>query len=90
MALTSSSTQANALAQYNNNLDWEGDITKATDALEAVRWLLVNRPATLSKNDRTVNYSSLQQEKERLEKYVARNKTTSNRSSFTRAGALYT
>ena len=56
MALTSSSTQANALAQYNNNLDWEGDITKATDALEAVRWLLVNRPATLSKNDRTVNY----------------------------------
>lgn len=43
MALTSASTQADALAQYNDNLLWEGDLTKAQNLLEAVRWLIGNR-----------------------------------------------
>ena len=88
MALTSSSTITDALNQYNNNLSWEGNVTKATDALEAVRFILANRPRVIATQNRNINYESLQLEKERLMAFVSKFSSNVNRSSFTRARAI--
>jgi len=88
MALTSSSTVADALGQYNNNLSWEGDITAATAALAAVRWLLANRPKVIATNDRNIDFESLAAEKKTLEQFVSKFSTSVNRASFTRGHML--
>lgn len=84
MTLTSSSDVTAALAQYNDNLNWEGDTAKAQLALEAVRFLLVNRGTMIATEGRSINYAGLEQEKAKLESYVSRVAVTSGRSSFTR------
>jgi len=67
MALTSTSTVADALAQYNNNLNWEADATTAQNALEAVRFLLANRPAALASGlGQNINYTQLEKIHEQL------------------------
>jgi hypothetical protein len=83
MALDSTSTLDDALAQYNDNLSWDGDITKATNALAAIRWILVNRPKVVATNDRTVNFELLAAEQTRLEKFVSNFSTSVNKASFT-------
>lgn len=87
MALTSSSTIADALAQYNDNLSWEGTPDKATLALEALRFLLANRPQDVSALGTTTRWADFAKEKERLEAYVAQAGATARaaRSSFVRA-----
>jgi len=90
MALDSNSTLDDALAQYNDNLSWDGDSTKAGRALAAVRWILINRPRIIATNDRNVNFDSLAAEKERLEAYVGAAATQTSRSSFTRGKMLLT
>lgn len=86
MALTSTSTLTDALAQYNNNLAWEGSATKAADALEAVRWLLVNREQSSTIRGRSLNYTSLEAQEAKLSAYVASAGTAAAaaRCSFTR------
>jgi hypothetical protein len=88
VALTSSSTLDDALAQYNNNLAWDGDSDKAALALEAIRWILVNRPKIIATNDRTVNFDTLADEKTKLEAIVTASKAQSSRCSFTRGRML--
>ena len=90
MALTSSSTLSDALDQYNDNLNWQGDATKAADALEAVRWLLVNRPSANSLRGRSINYESLTQEKVKLEGYIEKfgSASAARRSTFTKGSML--
>ena len=88
MALSSSSTVADALAQYNDNLSWEGDITAATAALAAVRWLLANRPKVIATNDRNIDFESLAAEKKMLEQFASNFSTSVNRTSFTRGHML--
>jgi len=90
MALTSSSTLSDALAQYSDNLNWQGDATKAAAALESVRWLLVNRPSANSMRGRSINYESLYQEKTKLEEYIDKfgAASTARRVSFTKGRAL--
>jgi hypothetical protein len=83
MALDSTSTLADALAQYNDNLSWDGDITKAIAALAAVRWLLINRPKVIETNDRIVNFELLMTEQAKLEKFVSNFSGSVNRCSFT-------
>lgn len=87
MALTSSSTLTDALAQYRDNLSWEGDITKAKAALEAIRFILSDRP--LAKRDPVIyeNWDDFADEKKRLEAFVAI-EDDDNRSTFTRGIAL--
>ena len=70
MALTSASTLTNALAQYNDNLLWDGDVTKARLALEAIRWLLANRPAQTTREGVGINYADLAEEKKKLQQIV--------------------
>ena len=83
MTLSSSSTLDDALAQYNDNLSWDGDITKATAALAAIRWLLINRPKEIATNDRNINFELLAAEQGRLEQFVGNFSGTVNRASFT-------
>ena len=88
MALTSASTLTDALKQYNDNLSWEGSVTKAQNALEAVRYILANRPKVIATDVRNVNFESLQREKEKLEAFVGKFGNTVNRCSFTRGRML--
>ena len=88
MALTSSSTYANAIAQYNDNLSWEGDSAKALLTLEAIRWLLVNRPQSTSRSGRSVNYATLSEEKIKLETFVNNQGSSVTRAPFTRGRML--
>lgn len=70
MALTSASTISDALAQYNDNLSWEGNATKAAAALEALRWLRINRPQAGSREGVSLNYAEISEEIARLERFV--------------------
>jgi hypothetical protein len=87
MSLTSSSTLQDALDQYNDNLAWDSDLTKAQNALEAVRWLLVNRSQSSTTQSRTINYADLAEEKRRLERFVKAS-DSSGRSGWTRGEML--
>lgn len=88
MSLTSASTIEDALDQYNDNLSWEGSVTKAQNALEAVRYILASRPKMIASGERNVNFDSLQGEKEKLETFVKNFGSNVNRSSFTRGRML--
>ena len=88
MALTSSSTITDALNQYNDNLSWEGSVTKAQNALEAARYILANRPKVIATDVRNVNFESLQREQEKLEAFVGKFGSSVNRCSFTRGRML--
>lgn len=60
-----------ALTQYAANAVWEGSQAAATAALEAVRYLLVNRARTINASGTTdVSYESLMSEKAALEKFL--------------------
>ena len=84
MSISSTSTFTQVLAQYNDNLSWDNDLTKATLALEAVRWLLVSRPENMSRTTRNFSYSDLEKELERLTKFV--NNQTSGVKSGSKRG----
>lgn len=88
MSLTASSTIVDAIGQYNDNLSWEGNVTKATLALEAVRYILANRPKIIASGERNISFDSLAQEKEKLEALVSRSGSAVNRSKFTRGRML--
>jgi hypothetical protein len=90
MALTSASTFKNALDQYLDNLAWEGDVTKARAALEAIRYIQVRRPLTNTSADgRSVDYESLFRQQQAIEEYLRVADTTNRpRCSFTRAVAI--
>lgn len=67
MALTDSSTLDDAQSQLSNNLAWEGNATKITAALEAVRWLLFFRLNSSGDGDgQTWSYEGLIEMEKRL------------------------
>jgi hypothetical protein len=67
MALTSITA---ALAQYNTNALWHESTVKANLALEAVRYLIVNRAQSSGHAGTNLNYEMLQDEAKRIEKYL--------------------
>lgn len=88
MALTATSTIDDALAQLNANLAWDGDASKAALALEAVRFLLINRAASSTARGTEINYASLADLETRLADYVQSAPDTDDYSPFTRADML--
>jgi hypothetical protein len=88
MALTAASTLVDAKAQLNANLAWDGDITKASAALEAIRWILANRPQIIATNNRSINFESLQNMETELRGFVSMHGDSVNRASFTRGRML--
>ena len=59
-----------ALLQYTNNLAWEGSTATAQAALQAVRYLLVNRAQAMNHQQTNLNYESLESEKKKLEVFL--------------------
>ena len=90
MALSSSSTVIEALDQYADNLGYDGDLTKSMAALEAVRFLLVNRAKVMSEGAASLNFESLEDERRKLEAFVQAASSTAQaaRSPFTRGRML--
>ncbi len=88
MALSSSSTLSDALAQYDDNLSWEGDAAKAVLFLAAIRWLLVHRPQSTSIQGRSINYNAIERQEAKVAEYVATHGANVNRVSFVRGRAL--
>ncbi len=70
MALTSSSTLTDALAQYNDNLSWDGNVTKARLALEALRFIRINRPQATGRESVSISYIDFEGEIKKLEQIV--------------------
>lgn len=83
MALDSNSTLADAYAQFNDNLSWEGDIARARNCLAAVRWIIGNRPIFVADDVKRINFDSMERMQERLESYLAVHGTAVGRCSFT-------
>lgn len=83
MALTSASTLTDALAQFNNNLAWDNDTVKAAAALEAVRWLLVNRGQDITQGPERLTFETLKDMEKKLEAFVSSaGATTTNSAPF--------
>jgi len=93
MALTHTSTIADAEAQLLDNLSWEGSAAKAAAALEAVRYLLAKRAVSRSsgagENSNSHQFSEqflLYQEKALRDAVAAA--TDSKRSGFVTGRAI--
>lgn len=87
MALTSSSTLTDALAQYNDNLRWRGDLTKAKNLHEAVLWLLANRTEESERGPVKSKYSDLQELEKKLDEWIAANDTALSTAEAGRSAA---
>lgn len=59
-----------ALAQWNENALWHESTTKAGLALEALRYLIVNRAQSSGHAGTNLNYEMLQDEAKKIEKYL--------------------
>ena len=82
MSLTSSSTLAQAVDQYKDNLSWEGNLTKAQAALEALRFIRLERPAAMGQFEMNIRHEEIAGEIERLQAFVKVG--SSSRASFVR------
>jgi len=88
MSLTSLSSLSDAIGQLNNNLLWEGDSTKAQNALEAIRFILANRPLRIAEESQSMDYESLKDQAKKIEDYLGSSTTTVERTSFTQGRML--
>jgi len=71
MSLTSSSTYSDAVDQYLDNLDWDGDVTKARAALQAIRFLCAQRPLRQTSADgRSIDFESLAPQQKQIERFL--------------------
>ena len=88
MSLSSSSTMQDAKDQYNDNLLWEGDTTKASNCLEAIRYILANRPIRVASDTESMDYESLKDQAKNIKDYLGSATTTINKTSFTQGRML--
>jgi len=63
-------TIAEALTQYNANLSWHASQASATLALEAIRFLLVNRPVSVGDQGGSMSNESLAAQAEKIERFL--------------------
>ena len=83
---------SSALAQYTASLPWQTSVENAQNALDAVRFLLVNRIQHLGDMGTTMSYETLESEKKALEKFLgvtaprAFGRSRRNRVSFQSGG----
>ena len=62
MALSSSSTYADALAQYNDSLSYEGSSTATANHIAAIRWLFANRASSSADSATSMSFESLNEQ----------------------------
>jgi hypothetical protein len=80
-------TLSDAMTQLNANLNYEDSAASAKLALEAVRYILANRPAMTGGAGVTTNFASLEKLEERIAAAVRTSST--RRCSFTRGTLRY-
>jgi len=88
MSLTSSSKLSDAKDQYNDNLLWEGDSTKARNCLEAIRFIIANRPSRMASDIESMDFESLKDQAQKIEGYLGIATTTIQRTSFVQGRML--
>ena len=85
-------TIAEALSAYNSNLDWDSSLTKARTALDALRFLKINRAYQSGAGGASLSFEGLSEEISKIEAFVngasGANPTTPRRS-FTLARGQY-
>jgi hypothetical protein len=64
------SSITDAINQYNANLAWNTDPAQAQLALQAVRYLLINRAQIMDDQGQKLSFESLRDEKAALEKFL--------------------
>lgn len=69
MALDSTSTYAQALAQYNDNLSYEGSSSKVALFIEACRWMRVNRAQVSTDSATSMSFESISEDLAKAEKH---------------------
>ena len=84
MAINSATTLQDALDQLNSNLSWEGNPAKAALALEAIRWIRINRPAALAEGGASLSYEDAAAMEKRLSDYVEQRGTAVKRTYLKR------
>jgi hypothetical protein len=78
-------TIADALTQYNANLDWDTSAVKARLALSALRYLKVNRAQSMSGAGSSLTYQAIEDEIAKVSEFLDVAETTKDRTSFTSA-----
>lgn len=68
--LDQNSTRADALAQLNANLSWEGSPSKAGLVLEALRWLCFNEDEEISDESSRIRRRNWEKQLDRVQEYV--------------------
>ena len=63
-------TIAEALAAYNANLDWDTSPAKARIALDALRYLKINRAYQQNMGGASLSFESINEEIAKLESFV--------------------
>ena len=79
------STISGAIEQYNENCLWEDDQTKARACLESIRYLLINRPRQFDDQSKVMTFSSLAEEKKRIETFLDIQSAADGEAPFVRA-----
>lgn len=75
--------------QYLDNLSWEGDVTQARAALEAIRFIEACRPIALTAGGGNQTYESMLQQRQAIESFLAYADTTNQpRANFVRGRAV--
>lgn len=87
MALTSSSTETDALAQLNNNLRYWESAAAAKDRLEALLWLQGNRPRLSADAQTQIQFLDLKAEIAEVRRLVDTD-SSSSQARFTRGRPL--
>jgi hypothetical protein len=89
MALSSSSTDAEVIAQYEDNALFESSSTKAQNFLEAVRILIRRFPQSQTIQSRGFTMTSLESMERRAAEVYKNISLTSNRSNWTSGRPRY-
>jgi len=70
MALSSASTVADALAQWNDNLSWQSSLASANAAAEAARFLLANRAKAIEDQGSRIDFESIASLLPKIEAFI--------------------
>lgn len=76
MPLTSGSLESVVVDQYLANSNWEGDVDKAKARKEAIDWLVMMRPNSMSEENQGMTWNSLLAEQQKLSDFIAANTET--------------
>jgi len=73
---------SDALSQYSENSVYEMSLTKTALFLEAVRYILANRPASSSLNGASLNFADLRDQEKAAAAHYAGLKRSSNKTHW--------